>query len=101
MSRGSLAHLLEERSMLREVSRLAVRPHKFAGHIRIGCKPGNRIELVISHHAARRPRCNHGPHQLDGFHLFGASIDQIADEDRPARGMTVGAMSMGIAQMTE
>jgi hypothetical protein len=36
-----------------------------------------------------------------GFHLFGASIDQIADEDRPARGMTVGAMSMGIAQMTE
>ncbi len=59
------------------------------------------IEFVISHDAACRASIHHRPHKLDGFHLFGAAIDQVANKNRRARRVPINAQRSGIAEILE
>lgn len=64
-----------------------MRAQKFTRPAHIRCVPGNGVEFVVAHDGQRGSRFDHATHQADGTHLIGATVDEIADEDRLAVGM--------------
>ena len=58
------------------------------------------VELVVAHHDLCGAGVDHRLHQLQGSQLFGAAVDQIADEDGGAFRVGVGA-GVGVDAVVE
>ena len=59
------------------------------------------VELVVTHHHRGRPRVGHGLGGANGQELLGATIDQVADEDRLASRVGEVATLVRVAHLLE
>ena len=66
---------------------------------RIRGRPGDGVELVVSHHGASRSCVRHRPDKFKGAKLARAAIHEVADEDGGAARVPPCATSMPEAEM--
>src|ERR1700676_1488348 len=90
---------IQERLMLLAIPRLVMIPQELARVLGIRSHPRDGVKLMIAQNALRRTRFNHRSNQVNGLHLLGSAIDEIADEDRGAVRMTPSAGGFGIAEL--
>ena len=91
----------QEGLVLRAMSRRVVVPQEVPGSLRIGRRPGNRVELMVAEDAVGAACFDHAAHQCNGGGLFGAAIDQIPDEDRAPLGVAPHPASEPVSQVSE
>ena len=66
--------------------------------VSVGGVPRNRIELVVAHDGLSAAGIDHSAHGHDAFQLPWTPVDEVADKDRSAFFMTVGAAPVLIAK---
>jgi delta-aminolevulinic acid dehydratase/porphobilinogen synthase len=85
--------------MLLPIPGLVMVPQEFPRLLRIRRHPGDCIEFVIAHDAARRTQIGHAAHQFNRCQLFGAAIDQVPDKDRGSLRVAPDTVDVAVSQM--
>src|ERR1700676_266001 len=100
LPRRSLDHV-QERLVLLAIPRLVMIPQELARMLRIRSDPRNGVELMIAQNALSSPRLDHRSDQVNGLHLLGSAIDQVADANRGVVRMTPKTIRLGITQILQ
>ena len=98
---GVLDDLVEVGLVLLAVVRTStalVGPHEVTVDVRVRCRPGDGVELVVPHDHQGRPRIAHRPHDPDDLHLGVPSVHEVTDEHGQTVRVSVGAVDHVVSE---
>ena len=69
-----------------------VGPHEVTVDVRVRCRPGDGVELVVPHDHQGRSRIAHRPYEADDLYLGVPSVHEVTDEHGHTARVSVGAV---------